>query len=309
LVYYPVHGLAMDGLPKQVGNVKFCKFNSYQLKKYFRLIYKNEKDDQDKRNMAIISDSVKNSDILGKTIGLINIKAVDFDAAKSLAIKELSLSIDVMNFFSDLLPFTKSYIYLPGDSERLKLTVLSLSNEDKPKFQISWPTIGPQQLFSISRLIENDKKRRLGFCKVSKLLRKKRNKLEERLISAITWAGKATVERRKEEAFLLYIISLESLVLAENEKDELGYRLRTRVAHLIGKGKKGRLRVSDKMKDLYNIRSKIVHSGYYQVSDADLSLIRLYTKSCILKILNHRPFTTMDRIETLVDWFDGKILN
>ena len=98
------------------------------------------------------------------------------------------------------------------------------------------------------------------------------------------WAGKATVERRKEESFLLYAISLESLVLAENENVEMTYRLRQRVVHLIGKeDNESRVLLSKKISDLYTIRSKIVHTGYYQVTDADLSLIRLYSKSCILK--------------------------
>ena len=163
--------------------------------------------------------------------------------------------------------------------------------------------------FSFQHLLETDKKRNLGFSKIADLLARKRNRLDDRIIAAIQWAGKATVESRKEEAFLLYAISLESLVLLENEKEELTYRLRTRVAHLLGKDLEGRKIISENVRDLYDIRSKIVHSGSYQVTDANLSLIRFYSKSCILHIFNDEPFSSMNSIVSLVQWFNEKALN
>ena len=163
--------------------------------------------------------------------------------------------------------------------------------------------------FSLQQLLDTNKKRNLGFSKITDLLTKKRNGLEDRLISAIQWAGKATVEGKKEEAFLLYAISLESLVLLDNEKEELTYRLRTRVAHLLGKDLENRKKISAKVRDLYEIRSKIVHSGWFQVTDADLSLMRLYSKGCILHILNDEPFSSMNSINSLVEWFNERILS
>jgi hypothetical protein len=144
---------------------------------------------------------------------------------------------------------------------------------------------------------------------MSTLLSKKRNSIEDRIIAATQWAGKATVRNRKEEAFLLYAISLESLMLAEKNTEELLYRLRTRVAHLLGDNLVNRKEISKNIRDLYKTRSDIVHNGSYQVTDADLNLIRVYSKSCILHIINDTTFEAMSDIVSFVQWFEEKTLS
>ncbi|MDP1715285.1 MAG: HEPN domain-containing protein [Anaerolineales bacterium] len=307
-VYYPVFGLALDGLPIQVGNVLFCKFDDVHLEKFLKFLNEYEGDESEKAKRMSFADSIKQSEIFGKSAGLIDVKAFDNIAAKTLALKELALTVDVINFFSDIIPYQKGHIYLPGNNERLTINIPIISKGEKPNFTFGWEVAGPLMPFSFPQLLENDKKRDWGFSKIANLLAKKRNGLEDKIISAIQWAGKATVEGKKEEAFLLYAISLESLVLLDNEKEELGYRLRTRVAHLLGGDLESRMKISNKVRDLYTVRSKIVHSGSYQVTDADISLIRLYSKNCILHIVNNEPFSSMNSIDSLVQWFNEKIL-
>ena len=91
------------------------------------------------------------------------------------------------------------------------MNVPTISNGDKPSFTFGWEVAGPPMPFSFQQLLENDKKRNWGFSKIACLLSKKRNGFEDKIVSAIQWAGKATIED-KEEAFLLYAISLESLI-------------------------------------------------------------------------------------------------
>jgi len=307
-VYYPVFGLALDGLPIQVGNVLFCKFDDVHLEKFLKFLNEYEGDENEKAKRMSFTDSIKQSEIFGKPAGLIDVKAFDNIAAKTLALKELALTVDVINFFSDIIPYQKGHVYLPGNNERLTINIPIISKGEKPNFTFGWEVAGPLMPFSFPQLLENDKKRGWGFSKIANLLAKKRNGLEDKIISAIQWAGKATVESKKEEAFLLYAISLESLILLDNEKEELGYRLRTRVAHLLGGDLEGRTKISNKVRDLYTVRSKIVHSGSYQVTDADISLIRSYSKNCILHIVNNEPFSSMNSVDSLVQWFNEKIL-
>lgn len=308
-VYYPVFGLALDGLPIQVGNVLFCKFDDVHLDKFLKFLNEYEGDESEKARRMSFADTIKKSEIFGKPAGLIEVKAFDNVAAKTLALKELALTVDVINFFSDIIPYQKGHIYLPGNNERLTINVPIISKGEKPNFTFGWEVAGPLMPFSFPQLLGNDKKRSWGFSKIASLLSKKRNGLEDKIISAIQWAGKATVEGKKEEAFLLYAISLESLILLDNEKEELGYRLRTRVAHLLGSNLENRMKISSKIRDLYEVRSKIVHSGSYQVTDADVSLIRSYSKNCILHIVNDEPFSAMNNIDSLVQWFNEKILS
>ncbi len=307
-VYYPVYGLASDGLPIKVGNVMFCTFDDKHLEQFVKLLSEYEGTEDEKRKRIDFIDIIKQSEIISKPVSLIEMKVIDVEAAKISALKELALTLDIINFFSDLIPYQKGHIFLPGDNERVKINVPVISQGPKPNFTFGWEIVGPLMPFSLQQLLDTNKKRNLGFSKITDLLTKKRNGLEDRLVSAIQWAGKATVEGKKEEAFLLYAISLESLVLLDNEKEELTYRLRTRVAHLLGKDIENRKKISAKVRDLYKIRSKIVHSGWYQVTDADLSLMRLYSKGCILRILNDEPFSSMNSINSLVGWFNEQIL-
>jgi len=308
-VYYPVFGLALDGLPVQVGNVLFCKFDDVHLENFLNFLNDYEGDESEKEKRMSFSDSIKQSEIRGKSAGLIDVQAFDNIAAKTLALKELALTVDVINFFSDIIPYQKGHIYLPGNNERLTINIPIISKGEKPNLTFGWEVAGPLMPFSFPQLLENDKKRGWGFSKIANLLAKKRNRLEDKIVSAIQWAGKATIESKKEEAFLLYAISLESLILLDNEKEELGYRLRTRVAHLLGSDLENRMKISNKVRDLYTVRSKIVHSGSYQVTDADISLIRSYSKNCILRIVNSEPFSSMNSVDSLVQWFNEKILS
>lgn len=308
-VYYPVFGLALDGLPIKVGNVQLCKFDNIYLEKFMKFLNEYEGDEDEKARRISFADSIKQSEIFGKPAGLIEVKAFDNIAAKTLALKELALTVDVINFFSDIIPYQKGHVYLPGNNERLTINIPIISEGEKPSFTFGWEVAGPLMPLSLQNLLENNKKRGWGFTKIADLLAKNRNGLEDRIISAIQWAGKATVESKKEEAFLLYAISLESLILLDNEKEELGYRLRTRVAHLLGGDLESRTKISDKVRELYNVRSKIVHSGSYQVTDADVSLIRSYSKNCILHIVNNEPFSSMSGVDAMVQWFNEKILS
>ncbi len=251
---------------------------------------------------------IQKSEIVGKTTGLVEVKSIDVEAAKAQAIKELSLTLDIVNFFSDLIPYQKGYLYLPGERERVTMNIPVFSQDKRFVNSFGWEIAGPLMPVSLRLLFETDKKRELGFPKVSEMLRSKRSDLENRLIAAMQWAGRATAEIRKEEAFLLYAISLESLILLDNEKDELSYRLRTRIAHLLGKDPDGRIDIAKKVSDLYSTRSKIVHGGWFQVTDSDLNLMRFYAKGSIIRILVEEPFKSMKNSNELIKWFNYQIM-
>jgi hypothetical protein len=170
---------------------------------------------------------------------------------------------------------------LPGDAESTVITIPVLGEADKPSFFLQDRPGGPLGELSLKRLIEVDAKHDLGFTPISNLLAKDRKRLsgmEKRLLSSVQWSGRATIDVRKEEAFLLYAIALESIVLAEVDKDELIYRLRTRIAHLLGSTLKERLNISKEVGRLYGIRSSIVPNGTYEVLDQDVSLMRNIAK-------------------------------
>ena len=62
-------------------------------------------------------------------------------------------------------------------------------------------------------------------------------------------------------------------------------------------------KIQIEISNLYDIRSRIVHSGKNRFREEDLFNIKNYTKSCILRILRDEAFKSMDENE-FIDWID-----
>jgi hypothetical protein len=63
------------------------------------------------------------------------------------------------------------------------------------------------------------------------------------------------------------------------------------------------------MKRLYRIRSKIVHSGSFDVGEDQLSEIRYYTRFPLLTMLRSPQVSELDTDAELTDWFRSQLLN
>lgn len=302
ILYYPVEGLADEGLPFKFGKIEFRIFNNEDNTLFTKTIKNNWSDGSSK---IFLLDCVKKSKVNNKIVARLEVNAIDNDAAFIMGKKELSLSIDILNFYSDLLPYHKGFIYLPGESQQKSIEVPILIDDTKPGVCFKYHIVGPLMNLSIIKLIREDKKKNLGLTKISNIIAGKHNYLEERIISAMKWAGSATIEQDKEKSFLEYAISLETIILLEKNRSELTHRLGTRVAQLLSKDIDECLRIKNDIDRLYGIRSEIVHDGRYQVNDYELALIRYYAKSSILCLLTDLQFDSMDK-DNLLDWYDKR---
>ena len=117
------------------------------------------------------------------------------------------------------------------------------------------------------------------------------------LLAAAQWAGQATVERRRESSFLLHAIAFETLLLPERDVQGSGYRLSLRGALLLGKTPDRRAALLEDIADLYAKRSRIVHAGSYDVTDADLVRLRGIMKGLLLRLASLARFHRMTRKE------------
>lgn len=149
------------------------------------------------------------------------------------------------------------------------------------------------------------------FAQVAKLSGKHSlSRLEDRILSAFQWAGRATVDTRREEAFLLYMISLESLVLGREKHPEITFQLRLKTAHLLRRDSNDeRKTLFKRLGVLYDIRSKIVHSGHFQVTDAELREARQYAKQALAIVMSEKPFCEMSDAKELDNWLEGRLIS
>jgi hypothetical protein len=308
-VYFPIEGLLPDNLPLEYGEANFCILTKEKSSTLIKSSLSQNLSPEDHEKSIVYFEEMMQENLVNEPIVMTTVLANDNEAAKNYALIKIRLTLDVMNFFSDIIPYSKGFLFLPGDRNRKPTSILIISKEEKPTLTIANQVVGPLTPLSAEMFRNAEKKYKNGFSQAGQLLIACKGGFQSKLLSAIHWAGRATIEDRKEEAFLLYAIALESLVLAENQKDELGYRLSIRVAHLLGDNVQHREDITKRIKELYEIRSKIVHSGFYQVTDADLGDMRKITKGCILRILKDKELFEIKSTVEFIKWFENRILN
>jgi hypothetical protein len=300
--YTPVGGLDDRELPRSFGSTRFVIFNESQLRK---LRFDLRKHTKQKKSKTTIINDIRNSELWNHVCALVEVAAKDPKAAEALAQRDARITIDVLNFFADVMPYEHGWVYLRG--EAITLNVTSVIRGSDKSFWIPGRVEGPLGPFSIRRLRAEEW---LGtqVSKLHRLLRsKERSRIEELFVAAVRWAGRAAVEQKTEQSFLLYMIALESIVLPVH-LGTTNYRLRLRIAHLLARRPEHRTRIMEELQKLSLARNAIVHKGSFKVTDDQLGLMRLYTHLVILRLLSDRSVARCKSPEALNNWFESQVL-
>jgi len=310
-VHFPIEGIAPNGLPRTFGNCEFYFGNDAYISSLLRRVdrivvslVEAESRDESRRDA---SETVR-SLATGKTGVGVKVQAVDRDAALYLAKKVSRQTVDTLNFYANLGEGPPAEVLLFSEGRGPGVLYTFLFGEQPPAFQTPAERFGPYLKFSfhLPHLPGT------GFERVSEMLakaEKDRTAIEEKILSALRWAGRASVDPRREEAFLLFAISLESLLMkTEGDRAEITEKLALRGAHLVARNLQSRLTVYRDLKKLYGIRSKIVHSGSVDVGESQFNEIRHYGRLAVLTMLSSPMFRDMKTEEELANWFQQKLL-
>jgi hypothetical protein len=307
-VQLEVEGLNPSDLPRQVGQVKFFVADEATMPE----IATNPTDslDEAQRKRRESARALRKnivSLIQGKTYAAMEVLASDLKAAEFLAEVQLRHTLDVLNYFSDFFSYGDARVFLPGDAARFRHVAVVGKKSEPETSRLTMAFKGPGPFsFPGPRANSNEV---LAFDRASALLQKQNpNPLEKRILAALQWAGRASVEKRKEEAFLLYCISLEALLLKNEDKGEITFSFALRGAHLLLKDSGRRKEIFKDLKALYRLRSKVVHSGNTEISDSDLGKIRGLAKNAIFIVLTTEPFSSFVTEEQLEEWFQDQLL-
>lgn len=317
VVHMRIGGLASEGLPYQFGKVEFWAADEHNLEKlkdkHVAIVDSQADPPKIKESLKTkFEDSIKKY-FLGFPIASVKVSACDGEAACSAARRELRLTMDVINFYSEMLisrPGLGAKLYFVGELQPTSELLLAYETHQPSHYQLS-RRIGHLTLLSLKG-IESSGAEKVGFYRIKEILAKDdRSEVEERILASVQWAGRAAVElqQRPEEAFLHYAIALETIILGSQQNVELTYRLSMRTALLAGGTPEKRAEIKKEVRDLYGIRSKIVHSGHYEVTDADVEKIRLLAIICIMRVLTEKPFTSMTEEQEIDNWFDQAMLS
>jgi len=299
-----VEGLAPSGLPITVGDIQFQQLDPAGLSELKRRTSERIRKAGPRDVDAVVTQVAGHLDHLqGKAIGTVSVSAVDEEAAIQSAKRKLQITVDAINLFT---PRERmgGWVFLPGDTMPQLELILAFCQDGRltPKFR----QVGPLRKIPLNQIAT-----RRGFARISELLRKESpTKLEDRILASVQWTGRAQVEPRREEAFMLFAIALESLLLGKDVKTDISYRLAVRCAHLGGgPALDDKKRVVDQVQSLYDLRSRIVHSGNFMVSEEELRLISEYAVSTLLIVIDEDPFRTMTEVKELEAWFETQLLS
>lgn len=305
-VFMPVAGARTDGLPFTFGKLRFVRFNESQLRKFRSATMKHQVPASEIQRRLEVVTRLKSGELWNQPCAVVQVKARDRQAADEIARREAQDTLDALNFFADLTPYQHGRLYLPGDRESRPMTAPVL--EESGSWSMPHSRAGPIAPFEFDKLRKAINLRPI-VRRVHNISRSEGiREVEDLLLTAFRWAGRAAIEVRREHAFLLYAIALESAVLPGGNAEQLGYRLRMRVAHLLESRAEKRNDLVRRVRDLYGIRSKVVHSGWYQLPAEDLERMRRICKLVLLRLLTHRSMSRMKSLADLDAWFERQML-
>jgi hypothetical protein len=305
-VFVPVAGASLDGLPFTFGKIRLVRFNDSQLRKFRSATRAHKIGEAELRRRLTVISQLRSRELWDQPCAVVQVKARDSNAAYEIARREAQDALDALNFFADLTAYQHGRLYLPGvrDSRPIVTPVLA----ETGSWTLPHTRAGPIAFYDFDKLRQATELAPV-VRRVHRIARSEGiHEVEDVLLTAVRWAGRAAIEVRKEHEFLLYAIALESAVLPGGNTEQLSYRLRLRVAHLLGRRPEKRKDLVRQVRDLYKIRSKIVHSGWYQVSEEDLDRMRRTCKLVLLRLLTHKSIGQLKSLAELEAWFEARVL-
>lgn len=234
--------------------------------------------------------------VVGHVYAAVTVLARDSDAAATLALRRVRAVIDILNLFADLVPYCHGWLYLRGETSPAHRVVIV--QESDGGLAAKHERLDPISTFSWKAL-RNTKRLAVTLKALDRLARAKisADSFADALLSAAQWAGRATVERRRETSFLLYAIALEAMVLPDVDTQGQSFRLRLRVSLLLGRTRDERARLVAEVAALYRKRSRIAHAGSYDVTDAELARLRTIVKRVLFRLVSLRRMHGISRKE------------
>ncbi|WP_342511230.1 hypothetical protein MKY34_13025 [Sporosarcina sp. FSL K6-1522] len=130
--------------------------------------------------------------------------------------------------------------------------------------------------------------------------------LENRIITAIEWAGKAMRDDEPARAFTQYIFGLEALLQFQQKgvlvSPSITYQISEFAAFIISDELESRLVIEKMVKKLYSKRSAIAHGGSSDVDDKDVNEAMYLIKQIVTILLKKQEFKDFNSIEQIGEW-------
>lgn len=188
---------------------------------------------------------------------------------------------------------------LPTELSTGAWQTISLSQDESRTFNLSYGRKGPLFPFELDRKKIDHLKSKCHLILLQGILDKPsgdRNSFESAVIQAFQSLGRAIVAPTIDMRFLNCTIALERVLIPDGEPTTTEH-WSDRIAVALARDSSHRQIIIKRAKQLYELRSRIVHAGYSGVSDADARLVERWALSVILvsldghgKFRSHREY-------------------
>jgi hypothetical protein len=234
----------------------------------------------------------------------LSVKAINRKTAVEKAAETVDQHLNVLNALcAELIPSRTHLFHIGASVRRFGVSRSTISTASEPEVRLHTES----NAVLLSRADYEAFLKRRGGAKASELLNTS-NSFAGRVVSALETLGEACVELKTHRAFLLHAIALESVVLGRSTQSELTYQLSARVAHLLDVDLKARRKTVRDVIRLYELRSKIVHTGETEIAHSDLEGIIFLSMNTLIALLSLKPFANMTSVEELEKWFKDRML-
>lgn len=126
--------------------------------------------------------------------------------------------------------------------------------------------------------------------------------LENRILDAIIWFGKATTDPSPSQALTLYTFAIERILRIEEKgiiSPSIAYQISENMAFILGTNVEERKKIQKDIKKLYQNRSEIVHGSHKEQNYIDLQKAKNYSNKLIHILLNEEPYCQFRQIKEL----------
>lgn len=128
------------------------------------------------------------------------------------------------------------------------------------------------------------------------------NQFQKRILLAIEWIGQSIIEPLPQSAFLKAAIALE-IIFTYNEKTIINASILSQISEgtalILGESVEERFKIETEVKNLYGLRSAIVHSGNKDISRDDHLKILDVSRNVVTKLLTSEKLMSIDSVENL----------
>lgn len=230
-------------------------------------------------------------------VARLTVRAVDAKAAKSIGIALVRRTLDALDFVEPTVgaPYLDAYaafepMEAPGESAVLAVRD-GVAGHTRIDFNVKVRELDSSRRHPLESVID-------------RLLREEPSPLGRRLATAIAWAGRANVQRRRDQAFLMKMVALEAATTRDQPGPGVAERLRRRVARIAGGSTAQQAAIYKQMAELYTLRSRIVHAGNGEaLTDATMREVTRLVRVVLERLLTAEPFRGMSTEQELEDWF------